>query len=163
MDGSVRIWDLTAAQELNAFTDNRGPVSAVLFLEDGQVILSVSIDDTLIVRSIRTGRLLRRLAGVKQPASTWVAENESGATMQFSLGGGARYSALAPGPDSESVLAGSAQDTTALRFLRADTPKTAPRVDAQLNDPYTHFESLYRSVGLRIAHDGPGAGDVTLA
>jgi len=163
MDGSVRIWDLTAAQELNAFTDNRGPVSAVLFLEDGQVILSAAFDGTLIVRSTQTGRLLRRLAGEKQARFDMVLNNASGETWQMSSGGGARYSVLAPGPDGESVLAGSVRDTMALRFLRPDTPKAPPRVDAELADPYTHFQSLYRSVGLRVVHDGPGAGEVTLA
>jgi WD40 repeat protein/tetratricopeptide (TPR) repeat protein len=163
MDGSVRIWDLSAARELNAFTDNHGPVSAVLFLEDGQAILSASTDGTLLVRSTRTGRLLRRLAGKKETRFDLVLQNSSGDTMQMPFGGGARYSALALGPDGESILAGSAQDTSELRFLRSDTPKTPPRVDAELTDPYTHFQSLYQSVGLRIAHDGPGEGEVTLA
>ncbi len=162
MDGSVRLWDLVAFRELNAFTDNQGPVSAVLFLDHGEVILSASIDGSLRLRSTRTGRLLRSLAGKKRSQADFVATSSSGDTLQLSVGGNF-YSVLARGPDGEPVLAGSWQETVELHLLRPDTPKAPPQVDAELADPYEDFEGLYRSVGLRIARDGPRAGELTLA
>ncbi len=163
MDGSVRLWDLVTARELQAFTDNQGPVSAVLFLDDGRVVVSTSVDGGLRVRSTRTGRLLRSLASEKRAQTDLLAESVSGVTMQVSIGGGTGYSALAREPGGESVVAASSQHTAELYLLRPDTPKAPPRVNAKLADPYADFQGLYRSVGLRVARDGPGVGEVMLA
>lgn len=164
MDGSVRLWDLDAARELNSFTDNQGPVSAVLFLDSGRVILSASINGSLRLRSTRTGRLLRTLFGMSQTQFDLVLENASGGTMQVALKGGSGYTILPNGPsDGKSILAGSSQETAEIHLLRLDSPNAPPPVGEKVADPYAGFEELYRSVGLRIVRDGPGAGEVVLA
>jgi WD40 repeat protein len=163
MDGSVRLWDLADVREREAFTDNQGPVSAVMFLYDGELIVSASFDGTVRVRSTRTGRLLRSFEGGRRSHVDLALGSSEGGTMQISLGEGLGCPVLARGPDSESVLVGSSQGTAQLRLVRPDTPKAPPRIHTGLVDPYSDFEDLYRSVGLRIARDGPSAGQVMLA
>ena len=164
MDGSVRLWDLDAARELNSFTDNQGSVSAVLFLDSGRVILSASTDGSLRLRSMRTGRLLRTLFHMSRPPFDMVFETASGGTMQMSLKGGNGYRVLPRGPGGgESVLAGSSQETAEIHLLRSDTPNAPPPTGAEGADPYAGFQELYGSVGLRIARDGPAAGEIVLA
>jgi hypothetical protein len=77
--------------------------------------------------------------------------------MQIAVGGGVA-SALARGPDGRSVLV-SGHGTSRVTLLRPDTPSRPPRA----GDPETSFESLYRSVGLRIAAGGPLEEELTLA
>jgi WD40 repeat protein len=164
MDGSVRLWDLSTLQERHVFTDNEGPVSAVMFVEEGKVILSASPVGQLRVRSTRTGRLLRQHAGPKRaglPFEIPISRPNSDETLQISLAGHP-LTVLAARPNRESVLVGYGDNAAEVQLVRPDTPKTPPAVDASLEDPYAAFQSLYRSVGLRVARDGPNAGDLML-
>jgi WD40 repeat protein len=59
-DNEVRLWDLTAGQELRRFNGHTAPVLGVAFSRDGRRALSASLDRTVRLWDVPSGRELRR-------------------------------------------------------------------------------------------------------
>lgn len=56
-DGAVRLWSVSKRNEVTSMRDHRGPVSAVVFLDDGRYLASGSLDKTVKIWNVDGGTL----------------------------------------------------------------------------------------------------------
>jgi WD40 repeat protein len=62
-DGVVRLWNMATRSELNASNAHQGPVSAVVFLDDGKLLATGSYDRTIKIWDAEAGHLRKTLTG----------------------------------------------------------------------------------------------------
>jgi len=68
-DGKVvRLWDASTGKEVRQYKGHQGVVHALSIASDGKTIASADDDATLIIWDLRTGRAVRRVAGLGDPA-----------------------------------------------------------------------------------------------
>jgi WD40 repeat protein len=76
-DGTVRLWDLAAAREVQCFKGHKGAVWSIAFAADGRRLLSGGEDATVRVWDGETGKEVRRYAGHRRPVrrATFLSED----------------------------------------------------------------------------------------
>ncbi len=66
-DGTVRLWDLATAREVQSFQGHKGAVWSVAIAADGRRLLSGGEDGTVRLWDGETGKEVRRYAGHRRP------------------------------------------------------------------------------------------------
>jgi WD40 repeat protein len=56
-DGTVRLWSVSKRNEIASMGDHRGPVSSVVFVDDGRFLASGSLDKTVKIWNVAGGTL----------------------------------------------------------------------------------------------------------
>ena len=78
IQGTVKVWSLSARRLLHTFTGHSNWVSSVAFSPDGQILASGSGDRTIKLWNLRTGKLIRSLS--EQGGITAIAISPDGKT-----------------------------------------------------------------------------------
>ncbi|MBW4621038.1 MAG: pentapeptide repeat-containing protein [Cyanosarcina radialis HA8281-LM2] len=120
-DGTVRLWNLAAGENLKILQGHHSYVMAVAFSPDGQIVASGSADQTIVLWDVNSGQCLKTLPGeggnvwaiAFSPLDTQNSQTDSSASRKGrkNAPAGVRLTG-SPSPKQEGFLASSHDNCT---------------------------------------------------